>query len=250
MPAFTLFFDVDRMKQVIGNLVDNAIKFSPDQGKVDIYLMDQGREIEIMVEDHGRGIAEENFHKIFDRFEQINRVTGPGYRGTGLGLPISKSLIEMHGGTISVQSEIEKGCKFIFTLPKLSADTVFQDILREQLDKAKKEYGSLALILIGPKNKTERGAQEIRSVMDAVEAAAKYTVRRAEDIILRFEDNTKLAVLVRSARSGAISLQNRILDIIKGKQLDIDQLSYALVIYPEDSHEAVGLLQLAKDRLG
>ncbi|MDD5131045.1 MAG: ATP-binding protein [bacterium] len=247
MPGFSLYFDEDRIKQVLSNLIDNAIKFSIDQGKVDIFLMDKGGEIEIMVEDHGRGISAENFHKIFDRFEQINRTAGPGYRGTGLGLPISKSLIEMHGGTIRVQSEPGKGSKFIFTLPKLSADTVFYDLFREQLDKAKKEYENLALVLIGLKAGPD---QEGGSSLDAVEAAARYTVRRADDLVLRFEGRTLVAVLVRSARPGAVSLQQRIWELIRGKQVNIDNLSFAIVVYPEDGNEALALLRLAKNKLG
>ncbi|MDD5491406.1 MAG: ATP-binding protein [bacterium] len=247
MPRATLFFDEDRIKQVLGNLIDNAIKFSADQGKVDIYLMDKGREIEITVEDHGRGIAAENFHKIFDRFEQINRTTGPGYRGTGLGLAISKSLVEMHGGTIRVQSELAKGSKFIFTLPKLSADAVYHDLLREQVNKAKKEYENLALILIRLKN---RPGPEGIQVMDAIEAAARYTVRRADDQVLRFEERSLVGILVRSARPGAVSLQRRILDNSREKQVNIDDLSCAIVMYPEDGNEAEELLRLAKTKLG
>jgi hypothetical protein len=250
MPALVSFFDLDRIKQVLSNLIDNAIKFSPDQGKVEIYLLDKGREIEIMVEDHGRGVAEENFHKIFDRFEQINRTAGPGYRGTGLGLPISKSLVEMHGGTIRVLSELEKGSKFIFTLPKISAEVVANNVFKEQLDKARKEYASLALIVIGPKNRPAQSVQDTLPVMDAVTAAAKYTVRRAEDLVLRFEDDTMVAVLVRSARPGALSLLKRIMDTIKEKQLDMEQLSCVVVMYPEDGNDAAGLLQLAKSKLG
>ncbi|MDD5259326.1 MAG: ATP-binding protein [bacterium] len=245
LPGFILYFDEDRIKQVLSNLIDNAIKFSQDKGEVGIYLMDKGLEIEVMVEDHGRGIAAENFHKIFDRFEQINRTTGPGYRGTGLGLAISKSLVEMHGGRIRVQSDLEKGSKFIFTLPKLSADTVFHDLFRDQLDKAKKEYEALALILIKPAQDTPQAM----SILDGIETVARYTVRRADDLVVRFEERTLLVVLVRTARPGANSLSQRIIENCREKQVPVDGLSSALVMYPEDGHEAEGLLKLAKSKL-
>ncbi len=244
-PGLALFFDEDRIKQVISNLIDNAIKFSPDKGKVEIYLVDQAQAVEIIVADHGRGIAAEDFHKIFDRFEQINRIAGPGYRGTGLGLPISKSLVELHGGTISLQSELGKGSKFIVTLPKLSADSVFHDFLRDQLEKAKKEYENLALLLIQP----AKDAPQVMTILDGVEAAARYTVRRADDLVLRFEERTLLAVLIRSARPGANSLCQRILETCQEKQVPVAGLSYALVIYPEDGHESEELLRLAKSKL-
>ncbi len=104
--------DGDRAKlhEVVVNLVDNAIKFTPAGGRVDVEA--GGRRV--IVKDTGSGIAAERLAKIFDKFNQVNANTG--IPGAGLGLSITKKLVELHGGRIEVQSEAGKGSVFIVTL--------------------------------------------------------------------------------------------------------------------------------------
>ena len=115
------YIDLDKIYQCFTNLIENAIKFT-DKGHIEVSLREKGNEVECVVADTGIGIAEENLPKIFGRFEQFGRVSGPGEKGTGLGLSITKGIIELHGGTIRVESEIGRGTKFIFNLPKYSAE--------------------------------------------------------------------------------------------------------------------------------
>ncbi len=112
-----LHADRDKLYEVLANLVENAIKFTPSGGRVRIgaqVLEDQ--RIKIFVSDTGCGIPEEQLPKIFDKFYRVQ--TGSGSReGAGLGLAIAKGLIELHGGTIAVESAQGKGTHFHFTLP-------------------------------------------------------------------------------------------------------------------------------------
>jgi len=110
--------DSDRIIQAITNLLSNAIKFTPANGKVTVKIKDHKTQIECSVIDTGIGIAPENLNKLFGKFQQFDRRVGPGHKGTGLGLAITKKIIEMHNGTIGVESEFKKGSKFIITLPK------------------------------------------------------------------------------------------------------------------------------------
>lgn len=112
-----LYADRDKMEQVFSNLLNNAIKFT-DQGSITISGSDKGNCLEISVADTGRGIPKEDLEDVFDKFKQIGRKTGPGSAGTGLGLAICKGIIEAHGGRIWVESEPDKGSRFIFSLPK------------------------------------------------------------------------------------------------------------------------------------
>lgn len=109
-----IWADRDKISQVIINLLNNAIKYTPGGGSVTIKLERAGEEVRFEISDTGPGIAKEDFIKIFDKFE---RVTTEKYEGTGLGLPIAKDIVELHKGNIMVESEIGKGSKFIFTLP-------------------------------------------------------------------------------------------------------------------------------------
>jgi len=120
-----LFMDKDRIIQVITNLVGNAIKFTPEKGKISIVLKERlpddffnQQAVEISVIDTGSGIEKKYLERIFDKFEQLN-VAGPANSaGTGLGLAIAREIVHLHQGKIWVESEVGKGSKFSFLIPK------------------------------------------------------------------------------------------------------------------------------------
>lgn len=113
--------DRDRIYQVLVNLINNAIKFT-EQGEINVIIEDgHNGSVTTRIRDTGMGIPRNEIEKIFDRFYQIQRPLAEKSRGAGLGLAISKSLIEMHGGTITVESEEGAGSEFAFTLPLHSA---------------------------------------------------------------------------------------------------------------------------------
>jgi signal transduction histidine kinase len=109
--------DRDKLYEVLANLLENAIKFTPSGGRVQIgaQILDD-RYVQVDVSDTGCGIPEEHLLKVFDKFYRVQRGSGHA-AGAGLGLAIAKGLIELHGGTIAVQSKPGKGTHFHFTLP-------------------------------------------------------------------------------------------------------------------------------------
>ena len=109
-------FDRDKIIQVLTNLVSNAIKFTPERGRVHVLVHRQGEELVIRVNDTGIGIPKEDLPKIFDRFYRIER-PGKQIQGTGLGLAIVKKIVMMHSGRIEVESELNKGTAFTVSLP-------------------------------------------------------------------------------------------------------------------------------------
>jgi signal transduction histidine kinase len=145
--TFAVFADRDKLQQVLINLAGNAVKFTPSGGSVSISThaptsddgstvrpfdgteapgMPNGRPaepsnlcrfVEVFVEDTGEGIPPEELDAIFDKFHQVRRENRHKAQGTGLGLSIAKSLIELHGGRIRVESRLGTGSRFIFTLP-------------------------------------------------------------------------------------------------------------------------------------
>ena len=120
-PDDELLVDADfgRIVHVLTDLIDNAIKFTPENGQITVRAKGLENEVGVEVEDTGMGIAADDISKVFTRFTQIEKIVGPGQHGTGLGLSISKSIIEMHGGRIWVESTLGQGSIFCFTLPKL-----------------------------------------------------------------------------------------------------------------------------------
>jgi PAS domain S-box-containing protein len=110
--------DEIKLKKIVYNLVDNAIKFTPPGGKVEVMGKPlNGEYIEISVIDNGIGIKPENRRRIFEKFEQIDGSLSREYEGAGLGLAVTKRLVELHGGKIWVKGRAGKGSKFIFTIP-------------------------------------------------------------------------------------------------------------------------------------
>lgn len=110
--------DKDKMDQVFTNLIDNAIKFNKENGYVRIYNEDMGDKIKIIVEDSGSGVPEKDIPRIFERFYRVDKARSREMNGTGLGLSIVKHIIELHSGTVGVESTEGLGSKFWFTLPK------------------------------------------------------------------------------------------------------------------------------------
>jgi signal transduction histidine kinase len=108
--------DERRIRQVIFNLLTNAVKFTPPGGSVDVRAKQVNGEVSVSVADTGRGIAGEDLRRIFEEFQQTEAGIEQG-EGTGLGLALSKRLVELHGGRIWVDSELGRGSTFVFTLP-------------------------------------------------------------------------------------------------------------------------------------
>lgn len=128
--------DQRKLKQIVVNLLSNAIKFTPDDGTIRIAARqlnnggsegkketpgEEGKVLEISIEDTGIGIAKEDIPKLFQSFQQLESPYQKKYGGTGLGLFLAKRLVELHGGNIRVESEKGEGAKFIFSIPMRNA---------------------------------------------------------------------------------------------------------------------------------
>jgi signal transduction histidine kinase len=112
--------DRDKLKHVLGNLIGNAIKFTPDGGRIWVTVTRRGKkgeELLVEVGDTGRGIARDNYELVFREFAQVDASPSRPHHGTGLGLAIARKLVELHQGSIWVESELGKGSRFFFTIP-------------------------------------------------------------------------------------------------------------------------------------
>lgn len=117
-----VFGDRDRLGQVLINLLNNAIKYSPQADKVIVRLSQEQQQVRMSVQDFGLGIAEEHHHKIFERFYQITDSDEKTYPGLGIGLAISLEIMKRHGGQLWVESQRGEGATFHLSLPYLSQE--------------------------------------------------------------------------------------------------------------------------------
>jgi signal transduction histidine kinase/DNA-binding response OmpR family regulator len=114
----TVEADAMRVGQVITNLLGNAIKFSEEKTRVEVWARGEEELVTISVRDHGKGISQKDMDRLFQRFGQLDSSTTRKAGGTGLGLVISKGIVEQHGGRIWVESQVGSGSTFSFTLPR------------------------------------------------------------------------------------------------------------------------------------
>jgi signal transduction histidine kinase/CHASE3 domain sensor protein/CheY-like chemotaxis protein len=115
--------DQRKLKQIMFNLVSNAVKFTPAGGSVDINAERDGDFIQITVADTGIGIQEQDIPKLFKPFTQLESVYTKEFEGTGLGLALTRQLVELHGGRVWVKSEFGSGSRFCFTIPLVPIET-------------------------------------------------------------------------------------------------------------------------------
>lgn len=110
-----VYADPDKLSAVVINLLNNAIKYTPEGGEVSIHLNGSSSEVLIEIADNGPGIAKDNLYKVFDKYERIG---AEKEEGTGLGLPIAQEIVKLHKGRIWVESELGKGSHFKFVIPR------------------------------------------------------------------------------------------------------------------------------------
>ncbi|MBO5738928.1 hypothetical protein J6R97_06270 [bacterium] len=166
-----VYADLNRIEQVLTNLVSNAIKFTPNSGKIEItsqvvnarelqydqsFEEDiknlQGNYLQICVEDHGIGIERKDLNHVFDKFAQIENSLSRQVGGSGLGLPIARQLIESHNGAIWCDSEINKGSRFYFVIPIANDKSNFNMIKKQLIQKARSSGTTVAIIKIKSKD--------------------------------------------------------------------------------------------------
>ena len=201
--------DEKRMKQVLVNLLTNAVKFTPPEGKVGLKTMREGNVFKFAIWDTGIGIPPEKQSIIFDPFVQIDSSLARRHEGAGLGLSLCKKLVEMHNGTISVQSEIDKGSVFTIQIPIGFTEEELREYPRglyeyeevriktktpkEAKDDLKRQTTKMGLILAVEDNRTNmqiiydfltQAGYEVTPTMDGEEAWNKLQTSKPDLMLL------------------------------------------------------------------
>lgn len=150
--ALPIFADSDKMIQVVTNLVGNALKFTPTGGVVEITTRQVRDSAEVVVKDSGMGIAPEHHQRIFEKFGQVDTSETREIKGSGLGLPIARSIVEAHKGTLTVDSDLGRGASFVVRVPIVG-------------DSAREAPGATQGEIVAEASEEPRQAPQDRSVL-------------------------------------------------------------------------------------
>ncbi|MCK5179247.1 MAG: diguanylate cyclase, partial [Candidatus Omnitrophica bacterium] len=249
------YADNDRIIQVFTNLVGNALKFT-DKGHIEISVEEREDEIECSVEDTGKGVSKEDIPKMFVKFQQIDRVHGDGERGTGLGLSIAKSIVEMHEGKIWVESEVDKGTKFIFTLPKYADEVLLKEYVNSGIEEAKKNNSKMSLMVLSIddfiKAKELIPEEKIYLALKGVENVLKDSFNHSGGAALK-DSHECIVILPNSGKQDALSAEGRLKQavddyLMRENLADKIKLKFRRVTYPDQASNSEELIKEAMEK--
>jgi PAS domain S-box-containing protein len=201
-----VYGDPDRLEQVMGNLVGNALKFTPKGGQITLTAHRDQEAIEVRVADTGVGIAPEHQAHLFERFYQVGDSLTKSTVGSGLGLAIVKELVEAHGGAIRVESEMGKGSTFIFTLHTCSSPMVRAIAVESRLRRLSPDAAHSVLIV-----RLRTGGPVSAGTLEALGARLRSVTTRGRDEIIPLPAlQTAVIMLPETPKAGAIAVRKKI----------------------------------------
>ncbi|MBF8258253.1 MAG: sensor histidine kinase response regulator, PAS and PAS [Actinobacteria bacterium] len=250
--------DERKVKQILFNLLSNAVKFTPEGGSVTLMASKEDDAVRICVSDTGIGIKAEDMAKLFTEFTQLESTYTKKYEGTGLGLALTKKLVELHGGRIWVESEEGKGSRFFFTLPcrpELFPEDIpapepalggsirpenlvleseaFRGKVRDVLEYHRKRGSGFGILQL-----EFRGCAGPEFLMKAGEVVLENT--RKDEVIGHGDRPDCLYVLLMEISGSALgNTAARLVDILRRRGYEAAQTS---VVYPEHGEDADNLL--------
>lgn len=258
-----VYIDTQRMEQVLTNLISNAIKFTKENGIIDVTSSKVSAEeiksnsffeippettcaeyVQIAVKDDGIGIAKENWSKVFEQFKQIENSLSRKVGGSGLGLPIAKRLMEAHKGFIWLNSELNKGSTFFIAIPLMSEKEIFELSLEQDIQRAKLEHINISLTML--KEKVVEG----KSLIDKI--LADEVIRKTST----FKDYSIIVDGKRYYYCYAVDMDSFVHDFevrklatyIESNKPDFEEcdIVYSAALYPQDGEEIGQLLAKLK----
>ncbi len=258
-----IYADSRRLEQVLTNLVSNAIKFTPEGGQIEIrtevidakdinyvemfdfeFRQLHGKYLLVCVKDNGIGISQENLAHVFDKFAQIENSLSRKVGGSGLGLPIARQLLEVHNGAIWCNSKPEKGSSFYFVLPLANEKNKFMLEFKQDLQKAKINNSSLAVIKIKSENEI------IQSLINDEKLIKKSYLNNS--IQENDKKDTALTMVIPDGdRFSADFLKKKLQSYTKDyKNLNPNcAIMYSYAVYPEDAIDEVELMKKVGESL-
>jgi PAS domain S-box-containing protein len=234
-----VYADPKRIEQILCNLMSNALKFTPEKGLILLSIQKDDEMVEVSVTDSGIGIPMEEQENVFSRFYQVGSSLNKTTQGTGLGLSISKELVEMLGGSISVESEPGKGSCFSFKLPISSPGALEMESF-EKIIRPYRNHPPFSLLVVQLNNKNDQ-EETPKKEMNHIAYIFRKCLRGASDLTIRQPGYGRfITLLIGTPKAGAVAVKKRVESMISQNPLKIDGVALEApevlgpVTYPED----------------
>ncbi len=247
----TVYADAFRIEQILCNLLSNAIKFTSAGGTVRVTARRNEEMLEVCTADTGKGIPLEDHAKIFERFYQTGDSLMRTTQGTGLGLAITQQLVESHGGTIWLESEVGQGSRFYFTLPVFSPQTLEVSEFEEEIERYR-DNPCMSLLLIEFHQRDTTITQELLHQLSGV--VRKLLPRMSDQIILQPMSGRLLVLLTGTPKWGGLVVRKKLKQALSENPIVLEGGRTTVPVllgpasYPEDGNTARELIAHARQR--
>lgn len=240
--------DAEQIETSVANLLSNAMKFTPDGGKVTITAGSEQDLVWIEVADTGCGIPQKDVEKVFDRFHQVDGGKGGKIQGTGLGLALSKELVQLHSGTMSASSVLGEGTTFRIELPTLEASD-WEGSARQDPNTEKKEVQTVVRTNVNETRFSDVSNSGLGEANEEKRAANASTADKDAPLLLVVEDNPDMRAFVSgelSRRYRVVSAENGQVGLETARKVRPDMIVSDVQMPVMDGFEMVG--ELRKDK--
>jgi PAS domain S-box-containing protein/diguanylate cyclase (GGDEF)-like protein len=237
-----LYVDNGKIIQVLTNLISNALKFT-DQGQITVHLRAREGMVECKVSDTGKGISQEDLPKAFQKFRQFGRDVGPGDRGTGLGLSICKKLIELHHGSVKIESVPMKGTTVSFILPQYTHRDLFKDAICKAMSRCVEEQSPLSIIIFDILDfealEKRLGSVPMERIVVKMEQIINESLRRVADVAIK-DTKAIMVLLPDTKKENAYLVVGRLSQIledflVREQKTPKVAIHSSVVCFPEES---------------
>ena len=265
-----IFIDAERVNQVISNLINNAIKFTEQGGKIRAEVKVMDNKVRVGIIDTGIGISKQDLSKLFHKFSQVSKNAEARKQGLGLGIYIAKELIEMHGGEIWVESKLGVGSKFYFTLPRFYSKNLLDKYVRQRLNGFLNTGVPVYLVNVLIVNftrlrkqlrlKPARFFEELKHIINQVVTNFKAKHKEKPQVLLVDMQNAEISLLFpkaseKEATRLCILVKEKINRFLKEKKIEgifvnLAVLSYSAQGEPKTSKELLANFNIKKLYIG
>jgi len=248
------FVDSEIMRQIVDSILGNAIKFTPKNKSIKIKLSGTVKRVMVSVKDEGLGMNKENLAMAFDKFRSFQRGIKAGVKGTGLGLALTKELVELHGGKIWIESGVRRGTEVSFVIPRMPFASILQEKMRRSMELARiKGEGLILFLFIANLDGPDPTAGKIKRLRDRLGDYLGPLISTIEGQMIIDEEEERVAMIAPVKSSDKDGIQRAIkqnFKVILAESHCSTNSLFSWVRYPDEGNTFADLLKALLERAG